>query len=119
MFQKRLFKMAVKRDAMEHKCGISNEDLVTAFELADKDKSGELDYEELRSLMHSMDPTIQEEDIMELMRYIAVDEGGKLSFTVRILSTRKLDFGWKLSRLYLIMRSSQTSDTGKQALSIT
>jgi len=95
MCRKRLFKKAVKRYAMEHKCGISNEDLVKAFELADKDKSGELDYEELRSLMHSMDPTIQEEDIMELMRYIAVDEGGNLSFTEFKRLFRSFEFGEK------------------------
>ncbi len=83
MCWKRLFKKAVKRYAMEHKCGISNEDLVKAFEIADKDKSGELDYEELRSLMHSMDPANQEEDIKELMRYLDVDDNGRLSFRVR------------------------------------
>jgi Ca2+-binding EF-hand superfamily protein len=34
--------------------------------------------EELRQLMHSMDPTMSEDDLIKLMKYIDVDEDGQL-----------------------------------------
>ena len=84
MCRKRLFKKAVKKYALEHNRGFSNEDLIKAFELADSDKNGDLDFEEVKKIMHSMDPTIPEKDIIELMNYIDVDHDGKLSFTVSL-----------------------------------
>lgn len=82
MCRKRLFKKAVKKYASEHGRGFSNDDLIKAFELADSDKNGQLELEEVRKLMHAMDPTMPEEDILELMNYINVGEEGKLNFRV-------------------------------------
>ena len=82
MCRKRFFKKAVKKYALEHNRGFSNEDLIKAFELADSDKNGKLELEEVRKLMHAMDPTMSEEDIVDLMKYIDVGEEGKLTFRV-------------------------------------
>lgn len=80
MCRKRFFKKAVKKYALEHNRGFSNADLIKAFELADTDKNGNLELDEVRKLMHAMDPSMPEEDIVELMKYINVGEEGKLSF---------------------------------------
>jgi Ca2+-binding EF-hand superfamily protein len=82
MCRKRFFKKAVKKYALEHNRGFSNADLIKAFELADTDKNGNLELDEVRKLMHAMDPSMPEEDIVELMKYINVGEEGKLSFRV-------------------------------------
>ncbi len=80
MCRKRLFKKAVKAYSLTHKRGFSNEDLTKAFQEADLDQSGDLGLDEVTKLMHSMDPTIEKTDIEELMKFIDVDEDGKLSF---------------------------------------
>lgn len=80
MCRKRLFKKAVKKYSMEQNTGFNNEDLIKAFHLIDVDKNGELDYEEVKKLMHAMDPTISDNDIHEFMKYIDVNDDGKLSF---------------------------------------
>lgn len=83
MCRKRFFKKAIKKFALEHNSGFSNDDLIKAFESADTDKNGMLELPEVRKIMHAMDPTIPEEDIVELMNFINVGENGKLSFKVR------------------------------------
>lgn len=80
MCRKRLFKKAVKKYSMEQNTGFNNEDLIKAFHLIDVDKNGELDFDEVKKLMHTMDPTISDNDIQEFMKYIDVDDDGKLSF---------------------------------------
>ena len=82
MCRKRLFKKAVKKYSLEHNRGFTNEDLMKAFELADTNKCGILDYEDVKKLMHAMDPSIPESEIIELMKFIDVDMDGKLSFRV-------------------------------------
>jgi len=80
MCRKRLFKKAVKAYSLTHKRGFSNADLTKAFQDADLDRSGDLGLDEVRKLMHAMDPTIEEKDIVELMKFIDVDEDGKINF---------------------------------------
>ena len=82
MCRKRFFKKAVKKYALEHNSGISNDDLIKAFDMADTDKNGQLELNEVRNIMHRMDPTIPEDDIVELMNYINIGENGKLTFKV-------------------------------------
>ena len=80
MCLKRLFKRAVKNHLIHKKRGLSNEDLTKAFEDADIDGSGDLSFDEVRKLMHAMDPTIAEKDIASFLKFIDVDEDGKLNF---------------------------------------
>lgn len=80
MCRKRNFKKAVKKYSMEHNRGFTNDDLTKAFQLADADNNGTLDIDEVRKLMHAMDASIPEAEIVELMKFIDVDEDGKLSF---------------------------------------
>jgi len=80
MCRKRLFKRAVKAYLLGNKRGLSNDDLTKAFEEADIDNSGDLSLDEVRKLMHAMDPTIAEKDIVGLLKFIDVDEDGKLNF---------------------------------------
>jgi len=80
MCRKRLFKKAIKSYLIGHKRGLSNDDLTKAFEEMDLDKSGDLSLDEVRKLMHAMDPTIAEKDIVELLKFIDVDEDGKLNY---------------------------------------
>lgn len=80
MCLKRLLKRAVKTHLIHHKRGLSNEDLTKAFEDADIDKSGDLSLDEVRKLMHAMDPTIAEKDIISLLKFIDVDEDNKINF---------------------------------------
>lgn len=80
MCRKRLFKKAVKKHSLDSKLGLTNDDLVKAFQLMDIDKSGDLSFSEIKKLMHAMDPTIPESEIIQLLKFIDVDEDGKLSF---------------------------------------
>ena len=82
MCRKRLFKKAVKKYSMEHNRGFTNDDLTKAFQLADADGNGILDINEIRKVMHAMDPSIPEAEIVELMKFIDVDNDGSLSFRV-------------------------------------
>jgi len=79
MCRKRLFKRAVKAHSIGQKRGLTNTDLMKAFDDVDVDKSGDLSLDEIRKLMHGMDPTIPEEDLVMLMKYLDVDEDGKIS----------------------------------------
>lgn len=78
MCRKRLFKRAIKGYLTGQKRGFTNDDLMKAFDEVDLDKSGYLSLDELRILMHAMDPTMSEDELVKLMKYIDVDEDGQL-----------------------------------------
>jgi len=80
MCLKRLFKKAVKAHSFKNRRGFSKQDMTKAFEEFDIDKSGDLSLDEIGKLMHAMDPKISERDIAMLLKYIDVDEDGKLNF---------------------------------------
>lgn len=79
MCRKRLFKRAIKSYSLLQKRGLSNDDLTDAFDEADLNKSGHLSLDQVRKLMHAMDPTIAEKDIVGLMNFVDVDQDGKIS----------------------------------------
>jgi serine/threonine protein kinase len=79
MCRKRLFKKAVKAFSLERKRGLSDEDIVATFHEADLDRTGLINIEELRELMHRMDPTLPMEEIQALFAFIDIDEDGKIS----------------------------------------
>ena len=80
MCRKRFFKKAVKFFSLSKKRGVSDEDLIRAFHESDKDKSGYLNLEEVRQLMHSMDPNFPEGEIAALLKFVDVDGDGLISF---------------------------------------
>ena len=79
MCRKRLFKKAVKQFSLEKNRGLSDEDIVAAFHDADLDHSGSLNVEEVRSLMHRMDPNFPVSEIVALLKFVDVDEDGQVS----------------------------------------
>lgn len=79
MCRKRLFKKAVKMYSLERTRGLSKEDIVAAFHDADIDQSGHLNLDEVRRLMHRMDPSYPLEEIRELLKFVDVDEDGRIS----------------------------------------
>lgn len=79
MCRKRLFKKAVKAYSLEKMKGLRNEDIEAAFYDADVDQSGFLNLEEVRRLMHRMDPNFPVKEIEALLKYIDVDEDGLVS----------------------------------------
>uniref|UniRef100_A0A7S2EJ89 Calmodulin n=1 Tax=Trieres chinensis TaxID=1514140 RepID=A0A7S2EJ89_TRICV len=77
MCRKRLFKKAVKNYSMGMMGrGLTNEDIVAAFHEADKNKDGRLSHDEIRDFMHHTDPTIPDQEIKALVKFIDVDEDG-------------------------------------------
>lgn len=79
MSRKRLFKKAVKAFAWDRSKDFSDSAIVAAFHAADTDRSGSLNEEEVRALMHRMDPNFPMEEIRALLRFVDVDEDGKIS----------------------------------------
>jgi len=79
MCRKRLFKKAVKQFSLQKNRGLSDDDIVAAFYDADLDKSGSLNIEEVRRLMHRMDPKFPMSEIHHLMRFVDVDEDGQVN----------------------------------------
>lgn len=79
MCRKRLFKKAVKSYSLEKTRGLTKDDIVAAFYDADVDRSGSLNLDEVRRLMHRMDPSYPMEEIRELLKFVDVDEDGKIS----------------------------------------
>jgi serine/threonine protein kinase len=79
MCLKRLFKRAVKQFSMYQKRGLSDDDIIAAFHDSDLDKSGTLNVDEVRALMHRMDPNFPMIDIQQLMKFVDVDEDGFVS----------------------------------------
>ncbi|GAX12791.1 hypothetical protein FisN_15Hh270 [Fistulifera solaris] len=78
--RKRLFKKAVKAYSLSKKRGLTDDDLVKAFHESDADKSGSLNLDEVRQLMHRMDPNFPIEEIVALLKFVDVDEDGQVSF---------------------------------------
>lgn len=79
MCRKRMFKKAVKNVSLQKKRGLTDDDIVAVFHDADLNNSGSLSSDEVRNLMHKMDPTFPEEDISALMKFIDVDEDGLIT----------------------------------------
>eukprot|EP00546_Thalassionema_frauenfeldii_P001398 CAMPEP_0178939012 /NCGR_PEP_ID=MMETSP0786-20121207/26649_1 /TAXON_ID=186022 /ORGANISM="Thalassionema frauenfeldii, Strain CCMP 1798" /LENGTH=741 /DNA_ID=CAMNT_0020617793 /DNA_START=279 /DNA_END=2503 /DNA_ORIENTATION=+ len=79
MCRKRLFKKAVKQFSLQKNRGLSDDDIVAAFYDADIDQTGKLSLDEVRRLMHRMDPKFPMEEIKELMNFIDVDQDGAVS----------------------------------------
>lgn len=79
MCRKRLFKKAVKQFSLHKNRGLSDDDIVAAFHDADLDKSGSLNAEEVRQLMHRMDPKFPMSEIHHLMKFVDVDDDGQVS----------------------------------------
>jgi CRP-like cAMP-binding protein len=79
MCRKRLFKRAVKQFSLQKNRGLSDEDIVAAFHDADVDKSGSLNVDEVRAIMHRMDPKFPISEIHQLMKFVDVDEDGQVS----------------------------------------
>jgi Ca2+-binding EF-hand superfamily protein len=79
MARKRLFKKAVKAYSLEQDRGFSDDDIVRAFHDADIDKSGTLNLDEVRWLMHKMDPKFPLSEIKELLKFADVDEDGQIN----------------------------------------
>jgi Ca2+-binding EF-hand superfamily protein len=78
MCRKRLFKKAVKQFSLQKNRGLSDDDIVEAFHESDLDKSGYLNVEEVRRLMHRMDPKFPMSEIHHLMKFVDVDEDGQV-----------------------------------------
>jgi serine/threonine protein kinase len=79
MCRKRLFKRAVKAYSLEKKRGLSDDDIVAAFHDADIDRSGSLSLEEVRRLMHQMDPNFPIEEIQALLKWVDINEDGQMT----------------------------------------
>jgi CRP-like cAMP-binding protein len=101
MCRKRLFKRAVKQYSLSKKRGLSDEDIVAAFHDADIDNSGSLNLDEVRRLMHRMDPNFPMDDIKELMKFVDVDEDGSI----------KLE---EFKRLFRQFEDEKEEEAGKQ-----
>jgi len=79
MCRKRLFKKAVKAYSLEKKRGLSDEAIIAAFHDADIDGTGSLNLEEVRRLMHRMDPKFPLSEIKALLEFVDVDEDGMIT----------------------------------------
>jgi serine/threonine protein kinase len=79
MCRKRIFKKAVKSYSLGKKRGLSDDDIVAAFHEADIDKSGSLNLDEVRFLMHRMDPKYPVEEIQALLTFVDINEDGYIT----------------------------------------
>jgi Ca2+-binding EF-hand superfamily protein len=79
MCRKRIFKKAVKQYSLANNRGYSDDDIVAAFHGADIDRTGYLNIDEVRLLMHKMDPDYPLEEIKALLDYVDIDGDGKIS----------------------------------------
>jgi hypothetical protein len=79
MCRKRLFKKAIKQYSVKLGQGYSDDDLLKAFYDADMDRSGALTLNELKRLMHQMDPNYPLEEIEALLTFVDVDGDGKIN----------------------------------------
>lgn len=91
MCRKRLFKKAVKAYSLQQNRGLSDDDIVAAFHGADEDGSGSLNLDEVRKLMHRMDPQFPMEEIHELLKFVDVDEDGQITLDEFKLLFRQFD----------------------------
>ena len=79
MCRKRLFKKAVKAYSLQKKGGLTDEDIVAAFYDADIDGTGSLNLEEVRRIMHQMEPEFPMSEIKLLLEFVDVDEDGQIT----------------------------------------
>ena len=79
MSRKRLFKKAVKAYCLETNRGLSDKAIIAAFHDADIDGTGSLNLEEVRRLMHRMDPNFPLSEIKALLEFVDVDEDGMIT----------------------------------------
>jgi len=79
MCRKRIFKKAVKKMNVDKRRGFGEEDLVEAFKEADVDGSGQLAIDEVRRIMHRLDPNFPESEIVAIMKFLDIDEDGGCS----------------------------------------
>ncbi|OEU13021.1 hypothetical protein FRACYDRAFT_145587, partial [Fragilariopsis cylindrus CCMP1102] len=54
------------------------EDIVAAFHNADQSNSGYLNVDDVRRIMHRMDPKFPMSEIHELMKFVDVDDDGRV-----------------------------------------
>eukprot|EP00594_Rhizosolenia_setigera_P005476 CAMPEP_0178949188 /NCGR_PEP_ID=MMETSP0789-20121207/5897_1 /TAXON_ID=3005 /ORGANISM="Rhizosolenia setigera, Strain CCMP 1694" /LENGTH=852 /DNA_ID=CAMNT_0020629653 /DNA_START=178 /DNA_END=2736 /DNA_ORIENTATION=- len=79
MCRKRLFKKAVKKMNVEKRRGFGEDDLVAAFREADVNNTGILSLNEVRDIMHRLDPNFPESEIVALLKFMDVDGDGSCS----------------------------------------
>lgn len=79
MCRKRLFKKAIKSYSLTRNRGLTDEDLIATFHEADIDRTGMLNLDEVRRIMHQMDPNFPLEDIRLLLKFVDCDQDGKIS----------------------------------------
>ncbi|KAL7528667.1 hypothetical protein ACHAXR_002561 [Thalassiosira sp. AJA248-18] len=81
MCRKRMFQKAVKSYLLSQNSDLGDDELVTVFHDADKDKSGSLSLSEVRDLMLRMgnNSAIPEKDLRELLKSLDLDEDGKVT----------------------------------------
>jgi len=79
MCRKRLFKKAVKAFSRAKNRGLENDDLIQAFHDADQDRTGYLSHNEVRDIMHKIDPNFPDHEIAALLNYIDFDQDGQCS----------------------------------------
>ena len=77
--RKRLFKKAVKNYSLSLKGGFTNQDIIAAFHDADIDGTGTLSLEELRRMIHKMDPSFPMDEIRAILKYVDVDNDGQIT----------------------------------------
>ena len=80
MCRKRMFKKAIKKLALDMKRGLTFKDVEAAFYDADTDRTGSLSLDELRDLFKRMDPDFPDEDIVAFLKYMDLDEDGRIGF---------------------------------------
>jgi len=80
MCRKRYFKKAVKKINREKQRMFDEHDLIAAFHDVDVDKDGKLYLDEIRQIMHKMDPNLPESEILALFKFLDVDADGAVSF---------------------------------------
>jgi CRP-like cAMP-binding protein len=98
MCRKRLFKKAVQQYSLEKNRGLTDEDIVATFYEADIDKSGFLNLDEVRRIMHKMDPRFPIDEIRALLIFVDVDGDGRISLE-------------EFKRLFRQFEDEKTSDT--------
>jgi CRP-like cAMP-binding protein len=102
MCRKRLFKKAVKQYSLEKNRGLSDDDIVATFHEADIDESGCLNLDEVRRIMHKMDPRFPLDEIRALLNFVDVDGDGRISLE-------------EFKRLFRQFEDEKTSDTATES----
>eukprot|EP00550_Attheya_septentrionalis_P011265 CAMPEP_0198299590 /NCGR_PEP_ID=MMETSP1449-20131203/45341_1 /TAXON_ID=420275 /ORGANISM="Attheya septentrionalis, Strain CCMP2084" /LENGTH=912 /DNA_ID=CAMNT_0044001201 /DNA_START=1 /DNA_END=2739 /DNA_ORIENTATION=- len=107
MCRKRLFKKAVKSSSLRLGRGLTDKDLLAAFHEADIDKTQHLNLDEVRILMHKMDPDFPESEIVALLKYVDTDGDGKCSLEEFKQLFRQFDKGNEVDHQQRIEETKQ------------